>query len=137
MKKLFTVLLAMGLVSVSFAQSRDSRYPQDSKSVILGRSGNGSYDKDDRRYDNDRYDRDDRSRTAGAEKNAQLYRINREFDARINAVRNNRRLRSSEKSRQVRSLEAQRREEISRTNARFDQWRNGNSNDRYSRNSPY
>ena len=71
----------------------------------------------DRRYDNDYHSK---------EKAAQIHRINREFDAKVTAVRNNRRMRAFQKSRQIRMLEKERMEQIRKVNARYSK-----SNDRY------
>lgn len=142
MKKLATLLFALGIFSASFAQSRDGRYSQpDPKSVILGQSNDGRYGSDDRRYDDRRYDNsntgynNDRNRNLESERAAQVQRLNREFDYRIQAVRNNRRLKNKEQSRQIRSLEAQRADEIRQLNNRFAQTRNGYDNNPYARNN--
>lgn len=103
MKKIMTLALCLGAAVLVSAQS--TREMEDVKDVILGpRKGTSTTNdkdvvlgRDDRRvYENDR------SRSTEAN------RINREYDAKIQSIRNNRQLSSAEKERAIRQLEADR-----------------------------
>lgn len=116
MKKIFTLLLAAGAVGIASAQkpilksnSFDNKHESamvqtDFRQPGFERPNSSSFDS----Y----------SFTL-KEKQAQIQKINREFDQKINAVKKNRRLRSSEKSKQVRMLEKQRDEQIRQVEMRY------------------
>lgn len=127
MKKIFTILFSFGLVTAAFAQSHgrnshsQSGYP-DARPVPGKTIDRDVYANDNRRYDDYNL----------RELNIQKQRINREYDARIMAVKRSRWLRASEKSRQVRLLERERMEEIRRVTARYSK-SNNRYDDRYSK----
>lgn len=100
MKKMFTLVLALGLLSSAFAQSGH-------KTVVVGTTRTVVVEHHD---NNSRMMND---------KSSQIRKINREFDQRINAVQSDRRLRRGEKNRQIRLLEKQRTEQINMVNARY------------------
>lgn len=122
MKKIFTLLLAMGSLSAVFAQSgRDYKdgYPNQDKKMQPSRdydrnSENNAYAYNDRRNNNYAYSR---------ERAFQLEKINREYDYRVNSVVCNRRLRPFEKNRILHDLDVERAYRIREVNARFDQRR--------------
>jgi hypothetical protein len=104
MKKILVLLFSLGTITTVFAQNGyhgNSR--QDSREVILGQ-GNGRPV-----YDNDRYDHGNMNTR---ERDFQIQRINQEFDARIWQVEHDRYLRKSDRKRQIRILEEQRRDAI-------------------------
>ena len=115
MKKIFTLVLSLGVLSSVFAQTGHSRtvVNDHSKTVIV---------VDHRGDDNARMERD---------KAAQIQKINREFDSKILQVQKNRRLRNAEKKRQIRSLEQQRTQQINMVNARYSHVNNGHDGKRY------
>lgn len=136
MKKILTLLIAVGAITVAQAQTSRS-YPNDraaSRDVILG-------DRNDRNDRNDRYDGryENNSRYAysfsARERDKQIDRINRDYDKRIRQLERDRRMRSSEKSYQVRQLEAQRRNEIRQVWERFQSRNNAHSDSRYNTNN--
>ena len=113
MKKIFTLLLAVGFLTAINAQSgsRDSRdyrdHPQsgqwdnNEKDVVGYNNG----------YDNDnRYDNNFRSYNGNIK--MQIAQINRKYDFKIQRVRNDFFMRRFEKMRMIRSLEQQRQQEI-------------------------
>ena len=118
MKKILAVLLALGSITTVFAQHGQRN---ESRDVILGQGNNKTIYNN--RYDN-------YSMTA-RERDREIVRIQREYDQRINAVKWNRYLRNAEKRRQIRSLEAQRDQEIRWLNERFYSY---NLNNSYGRN---
>jgi hypothetical protein len=140
MKKLFTLLFAVGFLTAINAQtgSRDNRDNRDNRST----QQKGQWGKDNRddvgindgRYDNDdRYDNNFDSYNGNIR--MQIARINRKYDMKIDRLRDNRFMRRNEKMRMIRSLEAQRQQEIrmayARSNKRGQHDRGYDSNHRY------
>ena len=138
MKRIFTLFIALGLITAVQAQN--------------GRGGNRD-DRDDRQrdqqterqfdqrdfdngYSNDQYDRDVRyvKTNPGMQRKIakQVYAINREYDFKIDRVKNNFFLSRWEKQRQVRFLQEQRQREIRMVYARFHKNKNRHD-DRYDR----
>jgi len=135
MKRILTLLIAVGAITVAQAQSSrsypDSRYGRD---VILG-------DRNDRNDRNDRYDGryENNSRYtysfSAKERDKQIDRIDREYDKRIRQVEKNRSLRSYEKTSQIRRLEDQKRQEIVQVWQRFRSSNNTHADSRYQQNN--
>jgi hypothetical protein len=114
MKKIFTILVAAASVTIASAQSKGS-WGHDEKSssrdVILGQSNSTVYKNNTASYGSSSF--------SIKERDAQVKRINREFDQKINAVQRDRHLRFYEKSRQIKMLERQRDEQIRDVQQRF------------------
>ena len=115
MKKIFTLLLGMGSLTAVFAQSGHSRNDRNpSGDYGNGRPQNqpqgGVYDRQDRHSDDYSMMRD---------RDAQIQRINWDFDNRIQSIKRDRFLRYGQKNRQIRMLENQRMEQIRQINDRF------------------
>ena len=111
MKKIFTLLIAVGFITAINAQtgSRD----RDSRDQQTDQRGNKSNDVvvNDGRYDND----DRYSNSAGSYNGnirMQIAQVNRKYDFKIQKVKNDYFMRRNEKMRVIRSLEAQRQQEI-------------------------
>jgi hypothetical protein len=123
MKKIFTLVFAVGMFTLAQAQpgTRDNRQNDQRDVVKVIVTDNDRYDND--RYDNDRYDKDDRygNSSFGNERRMrmQLAEINREFDYKIQRVRNSFFLNRWEKQKQIRFLEDQRQREIRMVYAKF------------------
>jgi hypothetical protein len=112
MKKIFTLLVAVGFLTAMNAQTgsrgRDNRDNQqndqrgnnNSKDVVVN---NGRYDNDDR-YDN--------AGSYNGNIRMQIAQVNRKYDFKIQKVKNGYFMRRNEKMRVIRSLEAQRQQEI-------------------------
>jgi hypothetical protein len=132
MKKIFTLVFAVGMFTLAQAQpgTRDNRQNDQRDVVKVIVTDNDRYDND--RYDNDRYDKDDRygNSSFGNERRMrmQLAEINREFDYKIQRVRNSFFLNRWEKQKQIRFLEDQRQREIRIVYAKFKN--KGRNNDR-------
>ena len=90
MKKIFTLLFAVGTISIASAQSKGFDHAKQNP----GYSVNG--------------------------KQSTVQQINREYDYKISAVKMNRHMNAWEKSKQIRKLENQRDAEISRARFRFE-----------------
>src|SRR4029453_17787778 len=134
MKKIFTLLFAVGFLTAINAQSRsrDNRDNRDNQQS--GQWGN-EREKDvvgnNTRYDNDdRYDNNFGS-SAGNIK-MQIAQINRKYDFKIQRVRNDFFMRRFEKMKMIRSLEEQRKQEIRMAYARSS--RSGQHDRRYDSN---
>jgi hypothetical protein len=124
MKKLFTLLLAVGFLTAINAQtgSRDNRDNRNSQQ-------NGQWGNDNRndvginngQYDNnDHYDNNFGSYNGSIK--MQIAQVNRKYDFKIQQVKYDRFMRRSEKMRVIRSLEAQRQQEIRMAYARSNKW---------------
>ena len=116
MKKIFTLLLGMGSLTAVFAQSGHSRNERNQPGDYgYGQSQSRTiYDKPDRRNDDYSFNR---------ERDAQIQRINWDFDNRIQAIKRDWFMRNGQKMRQIRMLENQRMEQIRQTNERFSRSR--------------
>ena len=131
MKKIFTLLVAVGFLTAVNAQtgSRDNRDNRDTRDKQQndqwGNNNNRDVVVNDGRYNND--DRfDNNYGSYGGNIRMQIAQVNRKYDFRIERVRNNFYIRRYEKMRMIRSLEEQRQQEIrmlySRSNNRG--WQN-------------
>lgn len=94
MKKIFTLVVALGAMTAVFAQ-RGYDHRDESRDVILGQPNGNIYGN--RGYGG-----------YGIDRNEQIQRIRREYDWRIEAVQRDRYLRRGEKRRQIRFLENER-----------------------------
>jgi hypothetical protein len=120
MKKVFTLLFALGAMTAVFAQRGYDRR-EESRDVILGQPNRSVYDNPR----NDGY-------YSTRERDADIQRIAREYNWRIESVQHDRYLRRSEKKRQVRSLEMERDARIREVVQRYERHnRNYGSNRRY------
>jgi hypothetical protein len=111
MKKIFTLVIALGAMTAVFAQ-RGYDHREESRDVILGQPNRGGVYNNDRGYNNSRYDIRERDR--------QIQRIRREYDWRIESVRHDRYLRKAERKRQVRFLENERDAKIRQVMQSYD-----------------
>ena len=135
MKKIFTLLVAVGFITAINAQTgsrgRDTRDQQTAQ--------RGNNKNNDVVINNGRYGNDDRySNNAGSYNGnirMQIAQVNRKYDLRIQKVKNDFFMRRAEKMRGIRSLEAQRQQEIrmlyARSKKRGQHDRGYDSNHRY------
>jgi hypothetical protein len=133
MKRILIVLFMLGAFTSVFAQSGRG----SSRDVVLGQPNHSGVYSNDNRNDNNRYGNNrygSNGNMSERERDYQIQRINREYDARIWEVKRDRYLRNGERNRQIRFLEKQRREEIQQINERFSDSRsrgNGRNNGRW------
>jgi hypothetical protein len=124
MKKIFTLLFAVGFLTAVNAQSgsRDNRDNRDNQQ-------NGQWDNNHnkdvagnngRYYNDDRYDNNFGSYDGNIK--MQIAQINRKYDFKIERVRKDFFMRRFEKMRMIRSLEEQRKQEIRMTYAMSGKW---------------
>jgi len=107
MKKIFTLLFAVGTISIASAQSKGF----DHSKKIAGYSVNG--------------------------KQAELQKINRAYDFKIAVVKMNRHLNAWEKSKQIRLLENKRGQEISQVQFRFEKNSHPYGDKRFAKNNTH
>jgi hypothetical protein len=114
MKKIFTLLVAVGFITAINAQTdsrgRDNRDTRDQQTNQRGNNKNNDVVVNDGRYNND-----DRYNNAGSYNGnirMQIAQVNRKYDFKIQKVKNDYFMRRNEKMRVIRSLEAQRQKEI-------------------------
>jgi hypothetical protein len=137
MKKIFTLLFAVGFLTAINAQSgsRDNRDNRDNQQ-------RGQWSNNQERDvvgNNSRYDNGDRSDNNFGSYDGnikmQIARINQKYDFKIQKVRNDFFMRRFEKMKMIRSLEEQRKQEIRMVYARSSRWgqhdRGYDSNHRY------
>ncbi len=131
MKKIFTLLFAVGMIAVAQAQpgNRDNRqidrrddnkFDNDESFVAI----NVSFDRDDH-FGNNRFSNE-------RKRNMEIAKINREYDYRIQRVKNSYFMSRWEKQRKISFLQEQRQQEIRMVYAKFNK-RNQHDN-RYDRN---
>lgn len=116
MKKLFTLLFALGAVATSFAQTRD-----DAKDIILGKKKDESgtnkpveRPKDVTIFGGKKDPSEDRPYPSGttSEQQVRIDQVNREYDAKIQSIRNNPTLTEEEKARAIAQLNKDRARKI-------------------------
>ena len=124
MKKMFTLLLSVGFFATSFAQNNrqqnDNNYGRNDRDIIASSASNSNvYGRDDHgMYDN-------RNNSFARERDAQIDRINRDFNYKIMAIQNNRYMRNHQKKLQIRDLTYERDRQLQMVNGRYnDQYRN-------------
>jgi len=114
MKKIFTLLVAVGFITAINAQSgsrdRDNRDTRDQQTDQRVNNNNRDVNVGDGRYDND--DRYNNTGSYNGNIRMQIAQVNRKYDFKIQKVKNDYFMRRNEKMRVIRSLEAQRQQEI-------------------------
>ncbi|MES1215915.1 MAG: hypothetical protein ABUT20_10385 [Bacteroidota bacterium] len=138
MKKIFTLLFAVGFLMAANAQPGtrdnqqggqrdDQQYGQrDEQQNAEWDRSSGRDTRNDGRYDNDdRYNNSNLSHGRAIE--LQIARINHKYDIQVQRVRNDFSMRRYEKTRVIRSLEMQRQQEIRMLYSRSS--RNGHDRD--------
>ncbi len=103
-------------MTISFASAQSHSQKDiawnDNKKVSGDYDHHSGYDKNNTGSYNDNY-------FSYKEKQAKVERINREFDQKIAAVKNSRRLRDREKAKQIQLLQNQRKNEISKVEYQY------------------
>jgi len=115
MKKIFTLLVAVGFITAINAQTgsrgRDNRDTRDQQTDQRGYNKNNDVVVNDDRYGNDdRYNNNAGSYNGNIK--MQIAQVNRKYDFKIQKVKKDYFMRRNEKMRVIRSLEAQRQQEI-------------------------
>ena len=123
MKKVFALVVALGAMTAVFAQ-RGYDHRNESRDVILGQPNNTNVYGDQR--NNNRY-------YSIRERDAQIERIKREYDWKIESLQHDRYLRKAERKRQIRYLENERDARIREVIERY----NYSNNNRGYRNRSY
>jgi len=137
MKKIFTLLFAIGFLTAINAQSRSSDIRDNRDNQQSGQWGNNRSNDvvgNNNPYDNGyRYDNNFGSFDGNIK--MQIAQINRKYDFKIQSVRNDFFMRRVEKMRMIHLLEVQRKREITMAYERSKRWgqrdRGYDSNHRY------
>ena len=132
MKKIITLFLCVSAVSAAFAQTSDK---DEARRVILSGGGAKKTDNDTRNSrdviiggDRRIYDERDRNTnypypgnypTSGS-RQSQIDQVNRDYDAKIRSIRNNRELSNAEKERIIRDLNNDRTRMIRQIDGRYE-----------------
>ena len=126
MKKIFTLLFALGTFAVVQAQpgsrDRDQRQPDPPVSRPADRDRDNDYQHQRDIVIDNSYGRDDRNDSRISperRKQIEIARINRNYEFKVQQIRNNRYMSRFEKQRQLRLLQDQRQREISRVHAKY------------------
>jgi hypothetical protein len=132
MKTIFTLVIALGLVSAAQAQDRRDARQRDQQVVVIKETEQRGFDYG---YDDNAYHHDVRyiKSNPGMQRKIarQINAINQEFDFKIQRVQRNFYMNRWEKQRQIRSLEQQRQFEIRRVYAKFRHNKYGRDDRRY------
>lgn len=133
MKKILTLLIAAGAFVTLHAQSREEtrgvilgspnengRYGSRDRDVILGGGNNSQYPNTYPNNGNYGYDRQ-----------YQVDQINREYNVKIESIRNNRYLSYQERDRMIRQLERERQIRIAEINRQYSNARYNDRNDKH------
>ena len=105
MKKIFTLLISATLFTSAFAQHRGADYNNNKRNEVSNREMN---------------ERDSRNRINKRQLDMKIMQVNRDYDARIQAIQGKPFLNRNKKARQIAILEEQRRTEIRFVYASFN-----------------
>jgi hypothetical protein len=118
MKKIFTLLFSLGILTSVFAQSDygysrrggddrnyNAQYGNNDNGYNRGNTNYGNYDHH-AAYDNGRYYNHDRDRQY------QIDQVNRDYDRRIDVYRRDRSINDYERSRRIQMMERERNERV-------------------------
>ena len=129
MKKIFTLVFALGTFALVQAQpgtrdNRDIRQPdQRNTQQVDQRDNNRGYDNGRDVVYNKPYDNDNRFVSVERRRDMEIAQINREYDFKIQKVRNSYFTSRWDKERQIRFLQAQRQQEIKMVYRKFSERR--------------
>ena len=121
MKRIFTLVFALGLLTAAQAQPRngDNRNNRQPERPVVIQQDQRNWDND---YSNDQYDRDVRYMKSNPGRDRKMAKqidaINREYDFKMQQLQRNRYLSRFDKQRQLRFLQEQRQREIRMVYAR-------------------
>jgi len=114
MKKFLTLLLSVGIVSASFAQSNHQRSRYD-RNDQYATTSNGRYDQPNgRRYDNNR------NYSYKNQQAMEIQRVNQDYNYQVMSIQNNRFMKNHQKKVAIRQAQKERVQQIQRINARYD-----------------
>ncbi len=132
MKKIITLIICFSTATTLFAQG--TREMEDAKRVILGaprKSTTPSQNPkdvilggDNRKVYGDNRNGYPQDYPNGSTRESQIYNINRDYDAKIYSIRNNRYLSNSEKERMIRQLEMDRARALKGVNGQYKNKKN-------------
>ncbi len=124
MKKMITLLFCVGALISTFAQTT----AEESRRIILGKQGGSTTEREKQERspkdvilgrDDERVFNERGTRSTSGTRAQRINEINREYDAKILSIRNNRTLTAAEKERAIRQLNADRARKIKAVNDRY------------------
>ena len=130
MKKIFTLLVTVGLFTAAANAQTGSRDRRDNPQYDQ-RNTPQTDQRDSRQYDQQNGQWDKNNSFYGRSIEMQIAQINRKYDLQVQRVKSNFFIRRSEKKRVIRSLEAQRQQEIRLLYARSGNNRTWKADRRY------
>ncbi len=114
MKKIFTLLLSVGIFSVSFAQSNHQRNRYD-RNDQYATASNGHYDNhNDRQYNNNR------NYSYENQQAFEIQKVNQDFNYQVMSIQNNRFLRNHQKKVAIRNAQRERDQQLQRISSKYD-----------------
>jgi lipopolysaccharide export LptBFGC system permease protein LptF len=127
MKKLLILLISFGTFTTLFAQSTSEM--EEAKRVILGQKKNSRTNDGQTRRDDDRRVNEENGTRYPGSREAEIERVNREYETKIQSIRNNPTLSAEEKERMIRQLNKERVEKIRRINKSYKDRDDDNDDD--------
>jgi hypothetical protein len=112
MKKILTLLLSLGIFTVSFAQSNHSRNWND-RDDAYSTASNGRYDND-HHYDNNR------NYSYANQYAMDIQRINDRYNYEVMSIQNNRYMKNHQKRVAIRNAERERDHQIQQINKKYN-----------------
>jgi len=133
MKKIFTLLFALGTLTSVIAQERrpnNNNNGREDYAYYTANNRNDNFKKDDDKKRNNNYRYAESYSLSTRDRDFKIAMINREYEQKINITRNDRFLKFNEKNRKIKQLEQAKNLEIKKVSVRYDDNRN-KYNDRY------
>jgi len=128
MKKIVTLFIS----AITLAAGAQAQTTEEARRVILGQKKENNKRNDDGDILGRRDDRrNDEDRRYSGSREAEIDRVNREYDYKIQSIRNNNTLSSEEKDRIIRGLNRDRDREIKRINNSYKDRRDRDDDDDY------
>jgi hypothetical protein len=114
MKKIFTLLLSVGIFSASFAQSNHQKNHYD-RNDQYATASNGRYDnRYDHKYDNNR------NYSYENQQALEIEKVNQDYNFRVMSIQNNRFMKNHQKKVAIRNAQRQREQQIQFINSKYD-----------------
>lgn len=115
MKKMFTLLLSIGIVSASFAQRNGDRNSYNGDQYAM--TSNSNYGHHDDRYSNGR------NYSYEQQRSFEIQQIMQNYSRQVMMIDNNRFMRNHQKRVAIRDAKFQRDQQIAQVNAKYNRFR--------------
>jgi hypothetical protein len=114
MKKIFTLLLSVGIFSALFAQSNHQKNLYDRNDQYATASNGRYYNHNNRKYDNNR------NYSYENQQAFEIQKINQDYNYQVISIQNNRFMRNHQKKVAIRNAQRERDHRIQHMNAKYD-----------------